>query len=146
MEALELIKKLCEIGSTEQCGIYEHDPSNLKATFGEYTAIQDINKRGLIIGQTYVYDYRCEISDTPDVMIFTKDAPDDPIGLYKIDGQRKMAQCETLTKSEYFVRICPMTNKPVLAQYLGNDEIIELHNDSVNIDIKEVNQFIKQNL
>ena len=146
MEPIKLIKRLCEIGSTEQCGIYEHEPSNLKATFGEYIAIQDIDKRGLIIGQTYVYDYKCEISDTPDAMIFTKDAPDDPIGLYKIDGQRKMEQCETLKKFEFIVRICPITNKPVLAQYFGSDEIIELHNGSVKTDIKEVNQFIKKNL
>ena len=145
MEALELIKRLCEIGSTEQCGVYEHDPANLKATFGEYVAIQNVDKRGLTIGQVYVYDYKCEISDTPDAMIFTKDAPDDPIGLYKIDGRRKMAQCDALTKSEYFIRIRPITNKPVLAQYLGNDEIIELHNDSIKIDIREVTKFIKQN-
>ena len=145
MEPIKLIEKLCEIGSTEQCGVYVHDPANLRTTFGEYNAIQTAKNSRFIVGQAYVYDYKCEISDTPDVMIFTKDAPDDPIGLYKIDGQRKMAQCETLSKSEYFVRICPITNKPVLAQYLGNDEIIELHNDSVKIDIKEVNQFIKQN-
>lgn len=86
MEPIKLIKRLCEIGSTEQCGVYIYDPANLRATFGEYVAIHTAKNSGLIIGQAYVYDYACEISDTPDAMIFTKDAPDDPIGLYKIDG------------------------------------------------------------
>lgn len=86
MEPIKLIERLCEIGSTEQCGIYVHEPANLRATFGEYTAIQTAKNSKLVICQAYVYDYKCEISDTPDAMIFTKDAPDSPIGLYKIDG------------------------------------------------------------
>ena len=89
MEPIKLIEKLCQMGNTEQCGIYVHYPANLRATFGEYTAIQTAKNSRLIIGQAYVYDYKCEISDTPDAMIFTKDAPDDPIGLYKIEDGTK---------------------------------------------------------
>ena len=83
---IEGIERFCRMGNTEQYGIYVHHTANLRATFGEYTAIHTAENTGLVIGQAYVYDYKCEISDTPDAMIFTKDTPDDPIGLYKIDG------------------------------------------------------------
>lgn len=53
-----------------------------------------------------------------------------------------MALCESLRESEYIVRICPVTGKPVLVQYLGNDEIIELHNNTLEEDIAEVKKFL----
>lgn len=86
IKLIEGVERLCRMGNTEQCGVYVHNPGNLRATFGEYIAIHTTENSRLVIGQAYVYDYKCEISDTPDAMIFTKDAPDDPIGLYKIDG------------------------------------------------------------
>ena len=51
---------------------------------------------------------------------------------------------EKLTKDEIIIRVCPATKKVVLSLYIGNDDTLDLHNDSVDDDIKEVLNFVKK--
>jgi hypothetical protein len=51
---------------------------------------------------------------------------------------------EKLVNGEIIIRICPFTEKVVLAQYEGNDEVLCLHNDTIQEDIDEVMKFIKK--
>ncbi len=50
---------------------------------------------------------------------------------------------EHLQINEIIIRICPITKKVVLAQYLGGNEIIDLHSNTIQEDIKEVLKHIK---
>ena len=90
MKALEIIQMLCQIGNTEQCGIYFHDSyEGLRDFFGPHAAIQYCDGReNLLRGREYVYDYKCEISDEPNALIFPEDlssGEEEPIGLYLIE-------------------------------------------------------------
>lgn len=51
---------------------------------------------------------------------------------------------EKLVNGEIIIRICPFTEKVVLAVYEGNDEVLCLHNDTIQEDIDEVMKFIKK--
>lgn len=50
---------------------------------------------------------------------------------------------EKLVSGEIIIRICPSTRKVVLAQYEGDDEVLCLHNDTIQEDVEEVMKFIK---
>ena len=50
---------------------------------------------------------------------------------------------EKLINGEIIIRICPITRKPVLARYEGNDEVLDLHNDTLEEDINEVMDFLQ---
>lgn len=49
---------------------------------------------------------------------------------------------ELLQEGERFVRICPHTKKPVVAMYEGNNEVLCLHNPTVEQDLEEVLIFL----
>lgn len=49
---------------------------------------------------------------------------------------------EKLAKKEVIVRICPVTKKPVLAVCFEDGEVLDLHNDTVEEDIKKVNEYL----
>lgn len=49
-----------------------------------------------------------------------------------------------LHPGEVIVRICPETEHPVLTKYLGNDEVICLHNDTLKQDIEQVHNYLNQ--
>lgn len=51
---------------------------------------------------------------------------------------------EKLQKEEVIVRICPITKKPTLAIYYGNDDVLDLHNETIDQDFEDVMKFIKQ--
>ena len=51
---------------------------------------------------------------------------------------------EKLQKEEVIVRICPITKKPTLAIYYGNDDVLDLHNETIEQDLEDVMKFIKQ--
>lgn len=51
---------------------------------------------------------------------------------------------EKLQKEEVIVRICPITKKPTLAIYYGNDDVLDLHNETIDQDLEDVMKFIKQ--
>lgn len=51
---------------------------------------------------------------------------------------------ETLSKGEIIIRICPSTGQPVLAQYEGNNKVLDLHNTSVEEDLQEVLKFLNR--
>ena len=50
---------------------------------------------------------------------------------------------EHLKSGELIIRICPITKKPVLCEYEGNNLVLVLHNDTLQEDIKEVMKFLK---
>lgn len=50
---------------------------------------------------------------------------------------------EKLQCGELIIRICPITKKPVLCEYEGNNRVLDLHNDTLEEDIKEVMEFLK---
>ena len=45
---------------------------------------------------------------------------------------------EQLSNNEFIIRICPQTKKPVLCIHEGNGRILDLHNNNIKDDIKEV--------
>lgn len=49
---------------------------------------------------------------------------------------------ELLQENERFVRICPHTKKPVVAMHVGNNEVLCLHNPTVEQDLEEVFIFL----
>lgn len=51
---------------------------------------------------------------------------------------------EKLAKKEVIVRICPVTKKPVLAVCFEDGEVLDLHNDTVEEDVKKVNEYLKK--
>lgn len=51
---------------------------------------------------------------------------------------------EKLAKEEVIVRICPVTKKPVLAICLEDGEVLDLHNDTVEEDVKKVNEYLEK--
>lgn len=50
---------------------------------------------------------------------------------------------ENLKNGDLIVRVCPITKKVVLCQYEGNDRVLDLHNDTIKEDVKEVMNFLK---
>lgn len=50
---------------------------------------------------------------------------------------------EKLQSGELIIRICPITKKPVLCEYEGESRVLDLHNDTLEEDIKEVMEFLK---
>lgn len=51
---------------------------------------------------------------------------------------------EKLQREEIIVRICPITKKPTLAIYYGNDNVLDLHNETIEQDFEDVIKFIEQ--
>lgn len=83
MKKLRIIEELCRIGNTESIGVFSYNElSDVEDVFGKIASIQ-IN-RCFIFGD-YMYDYSCELSSKPDIVLFTEDEPDEPIGLYLIE-------------------------------------------------------------
>lgn len=50
---------------------------------------------------------------------------------------------ENLKVGDLIIRICPITHKPILCQYEGNDRVLDLHNETIEEDIKEVINFLQ---
>lgn len=50
---------------------------------------------------------------------------------------------ENLKVGELIIRICPSTKKPVLCEYEGNNRVLDLHNDTLEEDVKEVMNFLQ---
>ena len=55
-----------------------------------------------------------------------------------------MESKETLLPGDIIIRICPETHKPVLAQIIERTEVLCLHEDSVDLDIRAVEDWLKQ--
>lgn len=49
---------------------------------------------------------------------------------------------EKLSKGEIVIRVCPTTKRVVLAQYCGNDDVVCLHNDTIEEDVRKVLDYI----
>ena len=45
---------------------------------------------------------------------------------------------ENLKVGDLIIRICPKTKKPVLCEFKGNNKVLDLHNDTLEEDVKEV--------
>lgn len=50
---------------------------------------------------------------------------------------------EHLKSGDLIIRICPITKKPVLCEYEGDNRVLDLHNETIEEDIKEVMAFLK---
>lgn len=50
---------------------------------------------------------------------------------------------ENLKVGDLIIRICPITRKPILCQYEGNDRVLDLHNETIEQDVKEVINFLQ---
>lgn len=50
---------------------------------------------------------------------------------------------ENLRSGELIIRICPSTKKPVLCEYEGNNRVLDLHNNTLEEDVKEVMSFLQ---
>ena len=53
---------------------------------------------------------------------------------------------EQLSNNEFIIRICPQTKKPVLCIHEGNGRILDLHNNDIKDDIKEVKKFLQKHI
>lgn len=49
---------------------------------------------------------------------------------------------EKLQCGDLIVRVCPATKKVVLCEYEGNGRVLDLHNDTIEEDVKEVMNFL----
>lgn len=56
--------------------------------------------------------------------------------------QLKIMDNEKLSKGEIVIRVCPTTKRVVLAQYCGNDDVVCLHNDTIEEDVRKVLDYI----
>ena len=52
---------------------------------------------------------------------------------------------DKLKEGETFIRICPHTKQLVLAQYVKGG-IIDLHNETIEEDLKEVKEFFNKHI
>ena len=50
---------------------------------------------------------------------------------------------EKLLQGERIIRICPTTKQVVLCEYEGNDNVLDLHNETIAEDIQDVINFLK---
>lgn len=50
---------------------------------------------------------------------------------------------EILKSGDLIIRICPITKKPILCEYEGDGRVLDLHNDTIEEDVKEVMNFLK---
>lgn len=52
---------------------------------------------------------------------------------------------DKLKEGETFIRVCPHTKQLVLAQYVKGG-IIDLHNETIEEDLKEVKEFFNKHI
>lgn len=51
---------------------------------------------------------------------------------------------DKLTPGEIIIRICPITKHPVLTKYLGNEEVICLHQENPEQDFQRALEYLNQ--